>query len=121
MGLPNYYIPLKKAVNDYLREQGLTMADIVRVMDEDKEGIAESLRKRCAISFRTERSLLEKLTSKQLNFLIFVIQAFYIINIPGIYKGLIIYPKRELVVTGERVTEEGLRQILEALELPSID
>ncbi|MEM2089447.1 MAG: hypothetical protein QXF52_12425, partial [Thermoproteota archaeon] len=81
MSLSNYYIPLKKAVDDYLKEQGLTVADIVRVMDEDKEGIAESLRKRCAISFTTERRLLEKLTSRQLNFLIFVVQAFYIVNI----------------------------------------
>jgi hypothetical protein len=121
MSLANYYIPLKKAVDDYLREQELTIADIVKVMDADKEGIAESLRKRCAISFSTERRLLEKLTSKQLNYLIFVIQAFYIINIPGMYKGLIIYPKRDLVVAGEKVTEEGLRQILKALELPSID
>ncbi|MEM2940808.1 MAG: hypothetical protein QW304_04570 [Thermoproteota archaeon] len=121
MSLSNYYIPLKKAVDDYLKEQGLTVADIVRVMDEDKEGIAESLRKRCAISFTTERRLLEKLTSRQLNFLIFVVQAFYIVNIPGMYKGLIIYPERELVVTGEKVTEEGLKRILKALELPSID
>lgn len=121
MGLPNYYIPLKKAVDDYLREQGLTVADIVKVMDEDKESIAESLGKRCAISFRTGRSLLEKLTSRQLNFLIFVIQAFYIVNVTGMYKGLIIYPKRELVVTGQKITEEGLRQILKALELPGID
>jgi hypothetical protein len=90
-------------------------------MDEDMEGIVESLRKRCAISFRTERRLLEKLTSKQLNFLIFVIHAFYIINMGGMYKGLLIYPKREHVVSGEKVTEEGLKQILKALEYPDID
>ncbi|MBO3839693.1 MAG: hypothetical protein QXM98_01530 [Thermoproteota archaeon] len=94
---------------------------MVRAMDEDVEGIVESLRKRCAISFRTERILLEKLTSKQLNFLIFVIHTFYIINMGGMYKGFLIYPRRENVVSGQKVTEEGLRQILKALELPSID
>jgi hypothetical protein len=121
MSLPSHYIPLKKAVDDYLREQGLTVADVVAVMDEDKESIAESLRKRCAISFRTERQLLEKLTSKQLNMLIFVIQVFYMINIGGVYKGLIIYPERDSVVSGQKVTEEGLRQILKALGFPSIE
>jgi len=121
MSLPSHYIPLKKAVDDYLREQGLTVADVVAVMDEDKESIAESLRKRCAISFRTERQLLEKLTSKQLNMLIFVVQVFYIINIGGMYKGLIIHPERGSVVSGQKVTEEGLRQILKALEFPSIE
>ncbi|MEM3658113.1 MAG: hypothetical protein QXQ66_06835 [Candidatus Hadarchaeum sp.] len=117
----SYYIPLKKAVDDFLKEQGLTPMDVVRVMDEDSEGIIESLRKRCVISFRTERKLLEKLTSKQLNFLVFVIQTFYIINIGGMYKGLLIHPRRDQVVSGQKVTEEGLRQILKALELPDID
>jgi len=121
MSLPSHYIPLKKAVDDYLREQGLTVADVVAVMDEDKESIAESLRKRCAISLGTERQLLEKLTSKQLNMLIFVVQVFYIINIGGMYKGLIIHPERGSVVSGQKVTEEGLRQVLKALEFPSIE
>lgn len=120
-GLPRYYIPLRKAVDDFLKEQGLTAIDVVRVMDEDKEGIVESIRKRCAISFRTERKLLEKLTSRQLNFLIFVIQAFYIVNMGGMYKGFLIYPRRDQVVSGQKITEEGLRQILKALGLPDID
>ncbi len=121
MSLPNYYIPLKKAVDDYLKEQGLTLSDVVAVMDEDKESIAESLRKRCLISLKTERLLLERLTSRQLNMLIFVIQVFYIINIGGIYKGLIIYPERSSVVSGQKVTEEGLRLVLKALGFPSLE
>ncbi|MDW8033856.1 MAG: hypothetical protein RMI79_02755 [Nitrososphaerota archaeon] len=120
-GPPSYYISLKEAVEDFLKEQGLTPMDVVRVMDEDREGIIESLRKRCVISFKTERKLLERLTSKQLNFLVFVIQTFYIINMGGIYKGLLIYPRREHVVSGQKVTEEGLRHILKALGLPDID
>lgn len=121
MSLPNYYIPLKKAVDDYLKEQGLTLSDMVAVMDEDRESIAESLRKRCSISLKTERLLLERLTSRQLNMLIFVIQVFYIINMGGIYKGLIIYPERSSVVSGQKVTEEGLRLVLKALGFPSLE
>ncbi|MBO3769482.1 MAG: hypothetical protein QXS51_05425 [Thermoproteota archaeon] len=121
MSLPSYYIPLKKAVDDFLKEQGLTPIDVTRVMDENSEGIVESLRKRCMISFRTEKKLLEKLTSKQLNFLIFVIHTFYIVNMGGMYKGLLIYPRRDQVVSGQKITEEGLRQILRALGLPDID
>lgn len=121
MSLPSYYIPLEKAVNDYLKEQGLTVADVVAVMDEDREGVLESLRKRCTTSFRTEMRLLEKLTSRQLNFLIFVMQAFYIVNVSGMYKGFLIYPERDQVVAGQKITEEGLRLILKALGFPSID
>ncbi|MGQ9479425.1 MAG: hypothetical protein ACUVQ0_05315 [Thermoproteota archaeon] len=95
--------------------------DIVAVMDEEEEGILESLRKRCTLSPEIERRLMEKLTSKQLNLLIFVIQAFYIVNIGGMYKGLIIYPKREAVMTGQKVSEEGLKLILKALGFPGID
>ncbi|MEM2599513.1 MAG: hypothetical protein QW542_00125 [Thermoproteota archaeon] len=121
MSLPSHYIPLKKAVDDYLKEQGLTVSDVVAVMDEDKESIAESIRKRCSISLKTERLLLERLTSRQLNMLIFVIQVFYIINMGGIYKGFIIHPERSRVVSGQKVTEEGLRLVLKALGFPSLE
>lgn len=121
MSLPGYFIPLKKAVDDYLKEQGLTVADVVAVMDEDRESLVESLRKRCEISLKTERLLLERLTSKQLNMLIFVIQVFYIINMGGMYKGFIIHPERSRVVSGQKATEEGLRLVLKALGFPSLE
>ncbi|MEM3648282.1 MAG: hypothetical protein QW506_03875, partial [Thermoproteota archaeon] len=89
--------------------------------DEDRESIIESIRKRCSISLKTERLLLERLTSRQLNMLIFVIQVFYIINMGGIYKGFIIYPERSRVVSGQKVTEEGLRLVLKALGFPSLE
>jgi DNA-binding transcriptional MerR regulator len=78
------YIPLRKALKDYLKEQGITLNDLLSVMDEDKEGIMEALSKRVYLT-RKQREALEKwLSSKDLNLLLFVIQAFYILNPSGL-------------------------------------
>lgn len=109
------YIPLKKALKDYLKEQGITLNDLLSVMDEDKEGIMESLSKRVYLT-RVQRKALEKgLSSRDLNLLLFVIQAFYILNPSGLYKGLIIEPLREEVMAGDKVTFEGCKMILKSL------
>jgi DNA-binding transcriptional MerR regulator len=113
------YIPLRKALKDYLKEQGITLNDLLSVMDEDKEGIMEALSKRVYLT-RKQREALEKwLSSKDLNLLLFVIQAFYILNPSGLYKGLIIEPVREDVMIGDKVTFEGCKMILKSLGIPT--
>lgn len=109
------YIPLRRALKDYLREHGITLKDLLSVMDEDKEGVMEALSKRVYMT-RTQRMALERgLSSRDLNLLLFVIQAFYILNPSGLYKGLIIEPVREDVMVGDKVTFEGCKMILRAL------
>ena len=44
------YIPLRKALKDYLKEQGTTLSDILSIMDEEKKGIMEALRERIRLT-----------------------------------------------------------------------
>lgn len=109
------YISLRKVLKDYLREQRITLNDLLSVMDEDKEGIMEALGKRVYLTSRQSKVLERNLSSRELNLLLFVIQAFYILNPSGLYKGLIIDPVREDVMRGDKVTFEGCKSLLKSL------
>ena len=111
------YIDLRTALKNYLKEQGITLQDLLSSMDEDKEGIMEALRKRVYLTEDQSRILEEKLTSKELNLLLFVIQAFYILNPSGMYRDFIIEPTREDVMYGDKATFEGCKLILRALRI----
>jgi len=115
------YIPLKKVLKDYLREHGITLRDLLSAMDEDKEGIMEALSRRVHLTREQRRALELGLSSRDLNLLLFVIQAFYIINPSGLYKGFIIEPVREDVMFGDKVTFEGCKMILKALGISTKD
>ena len=111
------YIDLRVALKNYLKEQGITLQDLLSSMDEDKEGIIDALRKRVYLTENQSRILEEKLTSKELNLLLFVIQAFYILNPSGMYRDFIIEPTREDVMYGDKATFEGCKLILKALRI----
>ncbi|MEM1602385.1 MAG: hypothetical protein QXF59_03360 [Candidatus Bathyarchaeia archaeon] len=109
------YIPLRRALKDYLKEHKITLDDLLSVMDEDKEGIMENLRKRVHLTKAQYKALERYLSSKDLNLLLFVIQAFYMLNPSGLYKGLIIEPARDDVMADGKVTFKGCKMILKAL------
>jgi len=109
------YIELRQALKDYLRDAGITLQDLLDVMDEGKGGILEALRKRIHLTEEEGKALEHRLTSKELNLLLFVVQAFYILNASGTYKGRVLYPEREDVVLGDKVSSQGCKMILRAL------
>ena len=112
------YIRLKDALKDYLREQGLTLDDILDAMDETPELIEASFLKRVNITPEDFKKLEATYTSRQLNLLIFVIQVFYFANVSGLYKNRLIVPLREEVVGPDgRITKEGLVKIIRSLGL----
>jgi DNA-binding transcriptional MerR regulator len=108
-------IDVKLALKDFLRDNGLTLDDILSVMDEDKEGAIEALRKRTLLSEHELEQLERKATSRQLNTLLFVIQLFYLANPSGLYKNKPIYPCRDDVVRDGKITAESVKQILKIL------
>ncbi|MBS7614300.1 hypothetical protein KEJ18_00975 [Candidatus Bathyarchaeota archaeon] len=111
------YIPLRKALKDYLREQGIALSDLLSLMDDEKKGLMEALRKRVHLTESQSRMLEKALTSRDLNLLLFVVQAFYGLNHSGLYKGFIIEPTREEVMWGNKATFEGCKMILRALQV----
>jgi len=114
------YIPLRKALKDYLREQGITLSDLLSLMDEEKKGVMEALHERVHLTESQSRKLEKSLTSRNLNLLLFVVQAFYVLNHSGLYKGFIIEPTREEVMWGNKATFEGCKMILKALQVSTI-
>jgi len=109
------YIDLRQALKDYLRDAGITLQDLLGVMDEEKSGIIEALRKRIHLTEEEGKAMERRLTSKELNTLLFVVQAFYILNSSGTYKGRVLYPARKDVVLGDKVSSQGCKMILRAL------
>ena len=114
---PVGYIDLRKALKNLLREHGVTLQDVLSLMDEEKGGIIDALKKRIHLTDAQCKSLERNLSSRDLNLLLFVVQTFYIVNPGGLYKGLIIEPRREDVMGREKVTFEGCKMILEALRI----
>ena len=113
-------MPLRTAVKDFLSEAGLTLREVLNLMDEEAGGIDESLRKRVWLDDISAKKLESALSSSQLNYLIFVLQTFYIINPSGLYKSMTLIPSREAIMGGEKATIEGVRLILGALNIGTI-
>jgi len=114
-------IHLKKALKDYLKEQGITLKDLLNVMDEDKEDIIQALNERVHLTKTQSRVLERGLSSKDLNLLLFVIQAFYLLNPSGMYKGLITEPARGDIIWSDKATFEGCMAILKSLGISTQD
>ncbi len=120
MGIPRRlgYVSLRDALRDFLREQGLTIDDVLDAMDETPELLEQSILRRVEISPEDLRKLESAYTTRQLNLLVFVIQVFYLANVSGLYKNRLIVPLRDEVVgPSGKVTREGLVKIIRSLGL----
>ena len=111
------YISLRKALKDYLKEQGIMLSDLLSMMNEERKGIMEALRERIQLTDQQNKFLEQNYSSRNLNLLLFVAQAFYLQNYLGIYKGMVIEPTREDIVRGQKITYEGCKTILETLSM----
>jgi len=108
-------IGLREAMDDLLKEQGISLKDVLDMMDEEPTSALQSISR---ISDLTEEQLstLEKgLSYRQINLLAFATYALYLSNVPGLYKGMRLVPSREEVITGQRVTFHGLSAVAGAL------
>ena len=111
------YIPLRKALKDYLKEQGIVLYDLLGKMDEERKGIMEALQERIQLTEAQSRMMERNVSSKDLNLLLFVIQTFYLIYPLGMYKGFVIEPTRDEVIQEDKITFEGCKIILKALNV----
>jgi len=111
------YISVRKALENLLKEYDITLKDLLDAMDEDKESIEASLKKVCLLSDEELEEIESELSNKELNLLIFVIHAFYIADLSGLYKDSLILPSREEIMVGRKVTFEGLKKLARSLGL----
>lgn len=111
------YVKLRDVIKNFLKENNLKLKDILEAMDEQKEGIKESLKKRTWLTDKQLNFLLQAFPSSELNYLIFVLQTFYLINPSGLYKGAIIIPKREEIIKNGKATPNGIRLLIKELNL----
>jgi len=112
------YVPLRKALEDFLKQFDLTVEDILDAMDESKEGAIESLKMRANLTEKDVKFIEQNFTSRDINLLVFAIQVFYSPTSPGLYRNLLVIPTRDEVVGPDgKVTREGLVKIMRALGL----
>ena len=112
------YVPLRKALEDFLKQFDLTVEDILDAMDESKEGAIESLKMRANLTEKDIKFIEQNFTSRDINLLVFAIQVFYSPTSPGLYRNLLVIPTRDEVVGPDgKVTREGLVKIMRALGL----
>ena len=112
------YVPLRKALEDFLKQFDLTVGDILDAMDESKEGAIESLKMRANLTEKDIKFIEQNFTSRDINLLVLAIQVFYSPTSPGLYRNLLVIPTRDEVVGPDgKVTREGLVKIMRALGL----
>jgi hypothetical protein len=111
------YISVRKALENLLKEYDITLKDLLDAMDEDKESLEASLRKVCSFSDEELEEIESELSSRELKLLLFVIRAFYIADLSGLYKDNLIIPSREEIMVGGKVTFEGFKKLAKSLGL----
>lgn len=111
------YVKLREVIKNFLKENELELEDIIDAMDESREGVRESLKKRTWLTDRQLDFLIQAFPVRELNYLIFVLQTFYLINPSGLYKGAIIIPRREEIIKNGKATPNGLRLLIRELNL----
>ena len=114
------YVKLRDAIKDFLKESNLKLQDILDAMDESKEGAEQALLRRTNLSIKEVRALVNAISSKELNLLLFALQTFYISNPSGMYKGRIIIPSRDEVLTKGKASKNGLRLLMRELNITPI-
>jgi len=108
-------VGLRQALEDLVREQGINLRDVLDMMDEQRDSVVSSLSKISTLDDEQLSAIEAALSHRQINLVVFAVYAFYLGNLSGLYKGMAVVPRREDVMSGQRVTLDGLRQMAKAL------
>lgn len=108
-------IHLKEAVEDLLKEQGILLKDLLDMMDEENGSVTRSISRISDLHGEQLSAVERRLSFRQINLLTFVVCALYLNNMSGLYKGMLLIPRRQEVMAGQRVTFDGLKAVARAL------
>jgi hypothetical protein len=109
-------IPVEKALKDLLREYSITLEDLLTAMRIEDIDVYEELIKRLAYPSKDAVAYIYSLPWRLAAIALFTIQAFYIVNPSGQYKGYLLEPPRENIVSGDKILFRGLLDLITRLK-----
>ena len=109
-------IPIEQALNDLLREYGITINDLFEAMLVEDIDVYEELLKRLETKSKDIVASIYSMPWKLVALTLFTIQAFYIVNPSGMYKGRLLDPPRESMIVGNKVKYSGLLLLINRLK-----
>lgn len=109
-------ISIETALYDLLREYGISLEDLLTAIKLEDIDVYEELIRRIGIRSVDVVKLVNSLSWRLAALLLFVLQAFYIINTSGLYKGFLIEPSRDIVMDGLKVRLDGLMILVNRLK-----
>ncbi len=110
------YIPVENALMDLLREYGITLNDLLNAMIVEGLDVYEELVKRINNPSKDLVAMIYSQSWRVIGLTLFVLQAFYIINVSGLYKGYFLDPPRESIMNGLKASHTGIILLINRLK-----
>ncbi len=110
-------IPVEKALLDLLREYGTTLDDLLVAMKTENLDVYEELIKRIAMPSKDTIAYIYSLPWKLVALTLFTLQALYIVNPSGLYKGYLLDPPREqVIITNNKASHKSILVLITRLK-----
>ena len=101
-------VSVEEALKDLLREYGISLDDLLMAMREEGIDVYEELIKRIEYPSKDLIAYIYNLPWKLVALTLFTLQALYIVNPSGLYKGCFLDPPRNLIVSGNKATRRSI-------------
>lgn len=109
-------LPVEKALHDLLNEYGITFEDLLVAMYSENIDVYEELIRRMEVKSKDVIETINNLPWRLAALTLFVVQALYLANPSGLYKGYLLNPSREEIVSGDKVRFNGLIHLINRLK-----
>lgn len=109
-------LSVESALKDLLIEYGITFEDLFLAMYSENIDVYGELLERIEVKSRDVIETINNLPWKLAALTLFTIQALYLANPSGLYKGYLLTPSREEVVVGNKVRFSGLLFLINRLK-----
>lgn len=110
-------IPVESALRDLLREYGITLQDLLIAMSSENVDVYEEIIKRLEVKSRDVVETVLGIPWDLAALTLFTVQAFYLTNPSGLYKGYLLDPSREEIVVGDKIRFLGMIKLINRLKI----
>ncbi|WP_244372384.1 hypothetical protein [Staphylothermus marinus] len=109
-------IPIETALHDLLREYGIELNDLFAAMIDEGIDVYRELLNRIDHVTNDIVQVIRNTPWKLVALTLFVLQAFYITNLSGLYKGYFLDPPREDIMNGLKARFTGVLVLMHRLK-----